>query len=195
MSYPTQLKVFIAVLLLAVVGGRFGCYYFQKQYDTYRRPWAYSNDPAQALLVGHWSGTVTDPDGVQHLVEMDILEPLSDEERWQRVWRKRSKRDRSSPTFFDGFALLSTPGRRDSFELWGALDKPDGHALDFQMRPIRGFHPPGFNLNRLTGTWTKDTLALTVAFAWFRPDGSSHYNSADPRHNQDGRLLLLRSPK
>ena len=192
MSYPTQLKIFIAVLLLAVVGGRFGCYYFQKHYDTYRRPWAYSRDPNQALLVGRWSGTVTDPDGVQHLVEMNILEPITDEERWQRVWRKRSKRDRSSPTFFDGLVLLSTPGRRDSFELWGALDKPDGHALDFQMRPIRGVYPPGFNLNHLSGIWTKDTLDLTVVFAWFRSDGSSYSDSADPQHNQKGHLILRR---
>ena len=193
MSYPTQIKVFIVGLIVLVVLGKVGSYYFDNKYDTYRRPWAYSSDPAKPLLVGKWQGTCTDPDQVVHQVEMEIFFPTTDEERWKRVSGRRNKRDRSSRTFFDGMAVLKTNGKRDTCELWGGLDKPDGHDIHFQFRPVSGVHPPGFNLNLLKGKWQENTIDLSVDFAWFLPDGSSHYDSADPRHDTNGKLLLTRA--
>ncbi len=192
MSYSTKLKVFVIGLIAVVILGRYGCYFINKKYDTYRRPWAYSADASKPLLVGKWQGSVTDPDNVVHKVEMEIFVPMTDEERKSRLFQKRIKRDRSSRTFFDGMAVLEVNGKRDSCELWGGLNEPDGHQIHFQFRPVNDVHPPGFNLNLLEGTWQEHTLDLTVDFAFFRPDGSSFYSSEDPRHDQKGQLRLKR---
>lgn len=192
MQYSTKLKVFIVALIATVVLGKIGCYYLDKKYDTYRRPWAFSDDPGKPLLVGQWRGICIDPDQVAHQVEMEIFSPTTESERWKRVSRKRGKRDRSSRTFFDGMAVLTTNGKRDTCELWGGLDKADGHEIHFQFRPKSGVHPPGFNLNLLKGQWIGDAIDLSVEFAWFRPDGSSFYSSEDPRHEVVGKLVLKR---
>jgi len=193
MSYATKLKWFIAAVVLLAVGSRYGCYYLDQQLDAKRRPWAYSSD--QPLLVGRWVGECRDPDGIVHRVDMTIDEPLTDEERWKRANRKKRKRDRGSRTFFDGLALVETQGRLDTFELWGGLDAPDGHQIHFQWRPLEGkTHPPGFNLNAMKGDWQGDAIDLEVGFSWFRQDGSSFSDSADPRYSQKGQLLLKRAP-
>ena len=192
MKYSTKLKLFIALLLASVIFSRFGCYYLNKKYDTYRRPWAYSDDPSKPLLVGKWQGTCIDPDQISHIVEMEILLPTTDDERWKRSTQKRPKRDRSSTTFFNGFSILEANGKKDTCELWGGLDKADGHEVHFQFSPISKVHPPGFNLNLLKGNWQDNTIDLGVDFAWFRTDGSSFYNSEDPRHDTKGKLLLSR---
>jgi hypothetical protein len=193
MQYSTKIKLLIIGLVASVVLGKIGCYYFDKKYDTYRRPWAYTSDPTKPLLVGKWQGACTDPDKVVHRVQMEIFEPLSDEERWKLNSRKRKKRNRSSRTFFDGTAVLTTNGKRDTCELWGGLDKADGNYIHFQFSPVNGVHPPGFNLNLLEGKWQENTIDLSVDFAWFRPDGSSFYSSEDPRHDMKGKLLLTRA--
>jgi hypothetical protein len=192
MTYSTKLKIGIIGLIAIILLGRYGCYFVDKKYDTYRRPWAYSSDPDKPLLVGKWQGSVTDPDGVPHKVELEIVEPTSDEERQKRFSRRRIKRDRSSATFFDGTATLESNNQRVSCEIWGGLDEPDGHQIHFQFRPVNDVHPPGFNLNLVEGNWQENTLDLDVTFAFFRPDGSSFSDSADPRHDQKGKLLMNR---
>lgn len=192
MTYSTKLKVLIVGLIATVVLGRYGCYFLDKKYDTYRRPWAYSAVPGKPLLVGQWQGRVTDPDKVVHLVDMDIFVPKTDEERLQRFLQKRIKRDRRSPTFFEGMAVLEAHGHRDTCELWGGIDRSDGHQIHFQFRPVSGVHPPGFHPNLLEGTWNENTIELDVTFAFFKPDGASYYDSADPRHEQKGKLLMTR---
>lgn len=192
MSYSNKLKIFIVGFIVVVVLSRYGCYIIDKKYDTYRRPWAYSDDPTKPLLVGKWEGSVMDPDGVRHGVEMEIVVPITEEERQKRFSNKRIKRDRSSPTFFDGMAVLAVNGHRDSSELWGGLDEPDGHLIHFQFRPVNGIHPPGFNLNLLEGNWQGNTLDLEVTFSFFKPDGASFYDSANPKHEQKGKLLMAR---
>lgn len=184
--------LFIIGLVAIVLTGRYGCYYLDKKYDTYRRPWAYSSDPQKPLLVGHWQGKVTDPDNVVHQVQMEILVPITDEKRQERFFQKRIKRDRSSRTFFDGLAVLETIGHRDTFELWGGLNAPDGHKIHFQFRPVNGVYPTGFNLNLVEGIWQEHTLDLEVVFSFFKADGSSFSDSADPRYDQKGRLLMKR---
>ncbi|MFN4255064.1 MAG: hypothetical protein ACK4Q5_08685 [Saprospiraceae bacterium] len=195
MAYSSKIKLFIVGLIAVAVLGRVACFFANKKYDTLRRPWAYSDDPTQPLLVGRWQGSVTAPDNIVHKVDMEIFEPTSDAERWKRLSQRRIKRDRSSRTFFDGVAVLETNGRRDTCELWGGLDAPDGHAIHFQLRPLHDVRPPGFNLNLLEGEWQGHTLELAATFAFFRPDGSSYSDSADPRYEQKGRLPMNRSPK
>lgn len=192
MSYNTKIKVLIVGLITMFLLGRYGCYYADKKYDTYRRPWAYSSDASKPLLVGKWKGSCTDPDYLVHQVEMEIFVPTTEEERWKRLNQKRPKRNRSSRTFFDGMAVLEVNGQRDSCELWGGLDKADGHKIHFQFRPLSNVHPPGFNLNLLEGEWKGDQIDLKVDFAWFRANGSSFYDSADPRHDKQGQLILHR---
>ncbi|MCF8247883.1 MAG: hypothetical protein K9J37_22170 [Saprospiraceae bacterium] len=192
MSHPIKIKVAIVGVILLVVLSKVGCFYFDKINDTNRRPWAFSSDASKPLLVGKWQGSVTDPDNRIHEVEMEIFVPTTDEERWKWVSRSHIKHDRSSPTFFDGMAMLEVNGHRDSCELWGGLDEPDGHQIHFQFRPVNDVHPPGFNLNLLEGTWQEHTLDLTVDFAFFKPDGSSFYTSEDPRYDQKGHLMMKR---
>ncbi len=192
MAYSTKLKLLIVGLIAAVVLGRYGCFYLDKKYDTFRRPWAYSDDPDKPLLVGRWQGQVSDPDNIVHQVTLEIAEPLSDEKRQKRFFQKRIKRDRSSRTFFDGIAVLESQGRRDTCEIWGGIDQPDGHQIHFQFRPVHDYHPPGFNLNLAEGFWQENNLDLNIQFAWFRPDGSSYSDSADPRYDQKGRLKMHR---
>ena len=192
MSYSTKIKVSIIGIVVIVVLSKVGCFYFDKQYDNYRRPWAFSSDSTKPLLVGKWQGSVTDPDNRIHEVEMEIFSPTTDEERWKWVSSTNVKRDRRNTTFFDGRAVLEVNGHRDSCELWGGLEKADGHDLHFQFRPMNDVHPPGFNLNLLGGTWEENTIDLTVDFAFFRPDGSSFYTSEDPRYDQKGHLMLKR---
>lgn len=196
MTYANKIRLLVAVVVLLALATPLASFYGSKYLDTLQRPWAYSSDPATPLLVGAWRGTCTDPDHMAHAVEMTVYEPLTDEERWQRAYAGRSsrrKKSRKSNTFFDGMAVLNTHGRRDTCELWGGLEKASGHDLHFQLSPVSGVHPPGFNINLLKGRWQGDTITLTVSFAWFNADGSSSYDSADPRHNTDGHLVLVRS--
>lgn len=193
MAYSTQLKLLIAAVLAFALLGRVGFYFFNKHSDLDRRPWAYTDDPRKPLLVGKWRGAVTDPDGVIHQVELEIEEPLSDAERQKRFSQRRIRRDRSSPTFFDGTATLETRGRKEPCEIWGGLDKPDGNQVHLQFRPLDDKHPPGFNINLAKGRWQENTLELDVSFAFFKNDGASFSDSADPRFDQQGKLLLSRA--
>lgn len=191
MAYATKLKIVIAAVFALALFGRYGYYLIDKKLDAYRRPWAYS--PDAPLLVGRWQGACTDPDKVTHKVELEIFEPLSDEERKEKFnKRRRKKRSRSSSTFFDGIAVVTVNGSRDTCELWGGLDKADGHQIHFQLRPLDDVHRPGFNINLLKGDWQQHTIDLSVDFAWFRPDGSSFSDSADPRYSTQGQLQLKR---
>ena len=197
MSYSTRIKIFLVFALLLFVFGRYGLFYLDKAWDTQRRPWAYSKDPDKPLLVGRWQGQCVDPDGITHQISMEIVEPLTDKDRMKRINRARAKRKRSksSPTEFNGMAIIRTAAWRDSFELWGGLDDPKGHALHFQWRPTDGTYPPGFVINNLKGQWQDHTITLEAAFAFFRPDGSSFYDSADTRHDQKAKLTLQREPQ
>ncbi len=156
------------------------------------RPWAFSSDPLKPLLVGKWGGSVIDPDNRIHEVEMEIFLPTTDEDRWNRMSSRQIKHDFSNTTYFDGIAVLKTNGSIDTCELWGGLEKADGFEIHFQLNPINDIHPPGFNLNLLNGTWHENTLNLTVDFAFFKTDGSSFYNSEDPRYDTKGILVLNR---
>lgn len=191
MNKTKTILVFTGLLLL-VMSGRYACFYYERYNDNYRRPWAYSADAGKPLLVGKWKGVCIDPDQVSHSVDMEIFEPISDAERWKRMGKSRRKKSKKDLCFFDGMAVLGVGGKRDSCELWGGLEKADGQKLHFQFSPISGKHPTGFNLNLLNGTWQGNQIDLSVEFAWFQPDGSSHYESDDPRHNTPGRLVLHR---
>ncbi|MBL7825452.1 MAG: hypothetical protein JNJ57_02400 [Saprospiraceae bacterium] len=192
MTYRNKLLFLIIGLAGVVLLGRYACYFVDKKYDTIRRPWAYSSDPSKPLLVGKWQGSVLDPDNNAHEVFLEIEEPLSDEKRKNRFFQKRIKRNRSSRTFFDGMAILASRGRRDTCEIWGGLDQPDGNQIHFQFRPLHDVHPPGFNLNLAEGVWQEHQLELSISFTWFRPDGSSFSDSADPRFEQKGVLKMTR---
>ncbi|MBK8558208.1 MAG: hypothetical protein IPL65_21855 [Lewinellaceae bacterium] len=192
MQYSGKLKLLILGVFAFTLLGRISCYFIDKKYDTFRRPWAYSDDPNKALLVGKWQGSVTDPDGIRHSVNLEIVEPVSDDERQQRFSQKRIKRDRSSAVFFDGTATLEVNNRKTSCEIWGGLDAPDGHRMHLQFRPMDDSHSPGFNLKFAEGSWLENTLDLETGFVFFKPDGSSFSDSADPRFEQKAKLKMTR---
>lgn len=193
MRSPTKVILLIIGLIALFILTRYGCYAIDETYDTFRRPWAYSDDPDKALLIGKWQGSVTNPDRVLHKVEMEIFVPRTDEERLGRLFQARSTQDRSSPTFFDGMAIVEVNGRRDSCEIWGGLDEPDGHQIQFQFRPFYDKHPTGFNLSSAVGNWQENSLELDVSFAFFLENGTSYADSADPRYEQKGKMVMTRT--
>ncbi len=190
-----QILLLLAILLLGFLS-RYGCIYFDKNMDTHFRPWAYSDDPNKPLLVGQWEGKYLDPDRVLHKIQLEIFEPTTAEERWRKYDLPHgSKRPITDKLFFDGVAFIETNEKQDTFELWGGLEKADGHDLHFLLSQVNGRHPFGFNLHSANGIWQEHTLELSTEFIWYQTDGSSYSDSADPRFEQKGKLVLKRTPK
>jgi hypothetical protein len=188
------------LLLLATLvllsWGVYECkYYFSYWQDLRDRPWAYSTDKNAKLLIGHWKGVFKDPDGVAKNLEIEIFEPITDEEREQKASRKVRRRSRENKQGFEGKAFVESRLGFEKYEIYGAVEKDDFHQLHFNFRPEDEAKRvlPNFTLNQAEkGRWTGDQLSLTLAFAYHRADGSSHWNSADPRHNQKVILILNR---
>jgi hypothetical protein len=191
MTYSNKIKFTIIAVIGFYILSRVGCYYINKKYDTIRRPWAYAID--KPLLVGRWKGQCTDPDNFSYKIDMEIFKPMSEDERWARFMKKRIKRDRSSTTYFNGIAIATHKHILDTFEIWGGLDKADGHEIHFQFRPLDDKHPEGYNLNMVKGKWQGDELNLTTSFSYYTAAGYSHYESDNPKHNKDAALNMKRS--
>jgi hypothetical protein len=181
-------------ILGSVFAARYGLFHFGKQMDVRQRPWAYSNDPTKPLLVGKWTGSCQDPDGAVHEVALVIVPPLTDEERWHKLGKRRGKRNYRPKGNFDGTAVLKASGKSESCTIWGAIDPPDGNRIQLQISPVddNAKRPAGFNVRALEGIWNGDALEVTVEFVYIQPDGSSFWNSDDPRHNFKGRLVMRR---
>jgi hypothetical protein len=123
---------------------------------------------------------------------MEIFVPETDEKRWKRATRKRSSKARRDLLFFNGLAVVTAHGQRDSCELWGGLEDAQGRNFHFQMAPLNGRHAKGFNFNLLKGNWNGNTMELEATFVWIKPDGSSFSDSADPRYETPGYLKMQR---
>lgn len=177
--------LFLLVMAGISVVGYKTCYWFETWRDHRNYPWAYSEKDSKRL-VGEWNGNFTDPDGVSHSIQMTIVDPVTEEERERRI-RKRSRRSRvrnKSYTGFDGIALITTNGKVDSMQVNGSLGTVTP-PCDFKARvspAIDDNHLVGFELNQLDGTWKEEQLHLKATFAYFRPDKSSFYDSANPKH-------------
>jgi hypothetical protein len=187
-----------AMLLLLISWGVYQCSYrFSFWRDYQERPWAYSADQTAKLLVGRWSGHFVDPDGIDKSIQLEIFEPTSVEQREKRsAHRSRQSHVRGRDTrSFEGIATVSSRLGQEHYLIAGSVGERDYHQLrigfraEDESRRIR----PNFSLNLTeSGSWSGDEMSLRVSFAYFRADGSSFSDSADPRYQHLAALTLKR---
>ena len=193
MTKGTKLLLFL-LLLAGLSWGVYECKYAYSYYsDLKDRPWAYSRDENAKLLVGTWQGELRDPDGVAKTIQLDIAEPVTDEERAKKAGRRSRKRSglgsRTDKRRFDGFATVSSHRGRETYELNGHVQTEDGHRLNvihFQVDDELQSLRKNFALQSAIegGQWQGDKLTLTFAFTYTTATGSHSSDSADPRYDK-----------
>ena len=190
------LVVGILVLLSWLV---YECKYYTSYWlDTSSRPWAYSTDKNTKLLVGKWQGSFIDPNNVTKTLEIEVDEPVTEEERERNAARKRSNRRRDNKRAFDGKAIAKSRLGTETYEIYGAVEKDDFHHLHFNFRPEdekKRILPNFTLLEAKTGHWQDDKMTLTLSFTYHNADGSSTWKSSDPRHSKKVTTTLSRIPK
>lgn len=199
MTKGIKLLLFLGVLA-ALSWGMYECKYYYSYYtDLKDSPWAYSRDENAPLLVGKWQGTFQDPDGVQKNIEIEIVEPTTDEERSEKASRRSRRRSglgsRSDKRGFDGFATVNSQLGKEEYEIYGAVEKEDFHQLHFNCRPKdeKKRVLPNFTLGEAkNGVWQNNELKLTLNFSYHKADGASFWSSADPRFDKKVTVTLMR---
>lgn len=195
-------SILLSILLLVVLSwGMYKCKYYYSYYsDLKDRPWAYSEDKNAKLLVGQWQGSFKDPDGVQKSLQLEIFEPVTEEERQEKASRhlrnRRGLGSRENKRAFEGVSVVTSRLGKEEYEIYGSVNKEDFHQLRFNFRPQDEKRRvlPNFTINQAEkGSWSNDELTLTLSFSYHRADGSSHWNSADPRHEKRVVVELVRS--
>lgn len=168
----------LGLLLVAL----YGLYRFKYQLsylaDLRARPWAYSADPAAKLLVGRWQGAFVDPAGVAKRISLEILVPLTEEERERRASRRTRRkgvrhRDKRS---FDGSAVVSSRLGEERYLVFGAVAEEDVHKLELGFRvedEARRLLPNDRLRAAPSGHWQGDRLELELAFTREDAQGSS----------------------
>jgi hypothetical protein len=186
--------------LIALSWGMYKCKYYYSYYsDLKDRPWAYSEDKNAKLLVGQWQGSFKDPDGVQKSLKLEVFEPVTDEERQEKASRLSRKRrgggSRENKRAFDGVAVVVSRLGKEEYEIYGSVKKEDFHQLRFNFRPQdeKKRILPNFTVAEAKeGNWQNDELHLTLTFSYHKADGSSFWNSADPRYDKTVKTTLIR---
>jgi len=188
----------IALLLVLISWGVYQCQYqYSYWMDYQRRPWAYSRDKNAKLLVGKWQGQYTDPDGIAKTIELQIFEPTTEEERRKDAGMEHHRRSMFSSEIrsFDGMATVRSKMGTEHYLLDGTVDKADYHQikLDFRAEDEKKRLQPNFCLDLTkSGQWQTDDMMLKTRFAYFQKDGSSFYDSADPRYDYIATINLKR---
>ena len=199
MTQGIKLLLFLGVLA-ALSWGVYECKYYYSYYtDLKDRPWAYSRDENASLLVGKWQGTIQDPDGISKTIELEIVEPTTDEERSEKASRRSRRRSglgsRSEKRGFDGFAAVTGKLGKEEYEIYGAVEEEDFHRLHFNFRPKdeKKRILPNFTLGEAkNGVWQTNELQLALSFSYHKADGSSFWSSADPRFDKKVIATLIR---
>ena len=180
----TKGKKILLVLggLLGLSWGIYECkYYFSYYSDLQTRPWAYSRDQNAKLLVGKWQGAFKDPNGVSKTLEIEIFEPVSEEERQKKASRRTRRRGRNeNKRAFEGMATVKSRLGQEEYEIYGAVEKEDFHKLSFNFRPqdeAKRILPNFTLLEANPGSWETDNLLLTLGFSRQNADGSSSSSS------------------
>lgn len=188
---PLIVGIIVVGLILTAVK-YYGSYFM----DLYQRPWAYSRESNAPLLVGKWQGSFTDPDGVVKKLAVEIFVPLTDEERWDKAGRKsRRRKSFSHKRSVDGVAWVNSRLGQEEYEIYGAVEEKDFHRLHFNFRPKdeKKRVLPNFTLSEAkNGLWQTDELQLSLSFSYHKADGSSFWNSADPRFDKKVSMTLTR---
>ncbi|WP_138991784.1 hypothetical protein [Larkinella sp. C7] len=188
--------------LAVISGGIYACkYYFSYRNDLADRPWAYSEDKAAHLLVGEWQGDFRDPDGVRKTMRLEILVPMTEEERAKKASRRTRRRrglgSRSDQQRFDGFATVTSQRGIEEYECYGAVrDKTGGRLNTVHFRALDEKQQLRKNFNVLSavdgGQWQNDSLMLTLSFTYTTATGSGYSSSADPRFDKKVTVYFFR---
>ncbi len=159
-------------------------YYFSYRSDLHSRPWAYNEDAKAKLLVGQWHGTFIDPNGLQKNLALEIVVPVTEEERQKKAAKRLPKRKglggRKEKQIFEGAAVVNGPNGREDYEVWGSVNKEDFHKLNelnFRANE-QTLLRKNFSLNLATeGNWHEDTLSLKCGFSYITEEGSRYSSS------------------
>lgn len=190
-------------ILLAAVAFSYGVYRLKYHWslaqDYKSRPWAFSRDPGAKLLVGKWRGKFTDPGGVAKDLELEILSPVTEEEREKKAGHRTRKRKglgaQEEKRLFSGTARIqSTPGV-ETYTISGSVAVEDFHQLQLAFIPTdekNRLHPNFSAVRADQGSWQGDSLTLSVSFLQFNADGSS--TSTSEGVVVDGQMVWKESP-
>ncbi len=191
--------IFVSVSLLLIwllfVGVKFVGGYW---YDLYQSPWAYSRDAQKKLLVGKWEGSFVDPNGVKKHLTLIIAEPTTDDERWEKAFsfkKYRSSNSRNSKYFFDGTATVKSELGLEEYTVSGHVNEDDYHQFNLHFSPVdeKKRVLPNFTLFDSTpNSWQGDDMNATLKFAYHKVDGSSFWNSSDPKYSAKITCKLVR---
>ncbi|UFH53769.1 hypothetical protein [Spirosoma sp. KNUC1025] len=186
----------VVLFFLALAGLSWGVYKCKYAYSYYTdlkdRPWAYSEDEHAKLLVGTWQGTYQDPDNVAKTIRLEILVPMTDDERAAKAGKRSRRRSglgqRKDNQHFDGLATVTSKLGKEEYEIYGRVGKDDWHQLKtvhFRVvDEIQQLHK-NFGVGQAeTGHWQDDQLTLTVGFVYTTATGSHSSDSADPRYDK-----------
>ncbi len=202
MAKGTKFLLFLGVIV-ALSWGVYECKYAYSYYtDLNDRPWAYSRDENAKLLVGTWQGEFRDPDGVAKTIRLNIVEPVTDDERARKAGRRSRRRSalgsRTDKRRFDGLATVSSHHGREAYKLHGHVQTEDGHQLDiihFQVDDELQSLRKNFAIQSALegGQWQADQLTLTFAFTYTTATGSHSSDSADPHYDKKVTVQLSRA--
>lgn len=172
-------KILPLLLLIAAIFGLYQLrYWLGYAADLWQRPWAYSADPGAKLLVGRWQGSFVDPAGVAKEISLEILVPVTEEERRQRASRRR--RQRQNKRELDGTAIVTSRLGEERYDLFGTVDKSDMHRLRLSFSAdgeARKVLPNDTLVQAPEGRWEGDRLELALKFSRQDAQGFSHSSS------------------
>lgn len=169
-------------------------YCFSYGNDLLVRPWAYSSDKNAKLFVGKWEGQFQDPDGVAKKMTLEIFVPLSDDDRWSKSFKKRSRAlHKKSKTGFDGIATVTSTLGTENYEIWGGFEDKSFHKFHFNVAteknlPVANFYIQGAQ----PGIWNGDQINITMPFNYRKANGASFYQSSDSRFSQKAVFVMKR---
>lgn len=194
----------IVAVIVLVFGGWFTLHVLRKRWsyasDERNSPWAYSDNPQTKLLVGKWSGAFTDPVGVEKKIEVEILPPMTEEERQKKANRRVKHRkglgSSKDHRAFDGTATVTSKLGTESYTIFGHVGKSDYHTLDFQFAAEDESKRilPNYAVRAAgSGQWQDDDLNVSLSFNNLTAEG--HSTSTSSGEVVNGKVEWIESPE
>jgi hypothetical protein len=187
----------LAVLSTAVYAIRYWGSYAR---DLSRKPWAYSTDKDAKLLVGRWTGGFTDVMGMVKTLNLEIYEPLTDEERAKKITRRPRRKtglgSRESLRSFDGIATVKSRLGEEHYDIFGSVEEQDYHRFSLHFIPAEGFKPvlPNLTARELSSAnWQGDAISGQLSLT--KQDENGHSNTSSEGVVVDGKLVWKDAPE
>ena len=184
-SFRKLFFLFIGIVIIIVLTRYYSSYW----YDLSESPWAYSRNPQEQLLIGKWQGDFADPDGVKKHIDLTILIPTTNEERWESAFtfhKKTHRYSRNKDAFFEGLATVKSKLGTEEYEISGHVQEDDIHQLfiHFSTPDDKKKVLPNFTLfEAKKGLWEGDKMTLTLQFSYQKANGSSFWSSSIPKYS------------